>query len=446
MLRFSKLLCVATLPLLAAILLPLSVSAKGPKSSPPPPATSLAPAEESQETTMPGQNRRQLFELSRSETVRILIKTDSPNELELMASLGIGDAQSGARVYEVPGTVAKELRDAGLDARTLSGLTELQVRRANDRSKIPTSKQASPNIVSAQSGIRQLLHNGNIYIPDLGQQWICWPRDDSLPSHCRVTQVRYVIRVEDDDLFGTNFWCSDYMVAISSESHGQNYNYCRIWTRQGGQTDQGEDDDAEDDADIELDRITHCFDGEEASQQWCVFVGDFGAGDDGQVDYVHLYVHYECFVEVELVLDSTLWPVFDMFILDLPPIRYEPIWDGKLHPIYYLGVPVSIYAMTPYNGHVFDFWTGTDLLIPSWENPLMVTMDKPRAYTAHYYTVPGDVDGNGVVNGLDLTAVITAWDTVPGHPRWNPAADLDGSGYIDGLDLTEVISNWTTTQ
>jgi len=58
--------------------------------------------------------------------------------------------------------------------------------------------------------------------------------------------------------------------------------------------------------------------------------------------------------------------------------------------------------------------------------------------------IRGDVDGNGIVDGLDLTAVLAAWDSVPGHPRWNPAADLDGSGYIDGLDLTEVISHWTT--
>ncbi len=57
--------------------------------------------------------------------------------------------------------------------------------------------------------------------------------------------------------------------------------------------------------------------------------------------------------------------------------------------------------------------------------------------------VRGDVDGNGIVNGLDLTAVISAWETEPGDPLWDPAADLDGNGVINGLDLTEVISNWT---
>lgn len=56
---------------------------------------------------------------------------------------------------------------------------------------------------------------------------------------------------------------------------------------------------------------------------------------------------------------------------------------------------------------------------------------------------PGDVDANGTVNGLDLTAVITAWETGSGDPLWDPDADLDDSGVVDGLDLTEVISNWT---
>jgi hypothetical protein len=57
----------------------------------------------------------------------------------------------------------------------------------------------------------------------------------------------------------------------------------------------------------------------------------------------------------------------------------------------------------------------------------------------------GDVDDNGVVNGLDLTAVITAWATVPGDALWNWDADMDGNNVINGLDLTAVISNWTVS-
>jgi hypothetical protein len=57
--------------------------------------------------------------------------------------------------------------------------------------------------------------------------------------------------------------------------------------------------------------------------------------------------------------------------------------------------------------------------------------------------IPGDVDGNGVVDGLDLTAVLTAWETIPGDLLWNENADLDDNNVVNGLDLTEVISNWT---
>ena len=64
---------------------------------------------------------------------------------------------------------------------------------------------------------------------------------------------------------------------------------------------------------------------------------------------------------------------------------------------------------------------------------------------AYEHPLPGDVDGNGVVDGVDLTAVISAWATTPGDPLWGPDADLDGNGIVDGFDLTSVIGNWTTS-
>jgi parallel beta-helix repeat protein len=86
----------------------------------------------------------------------------------------------------------------------------------------------------------------------------------------------------------------------------------------------------------------------------------------------------------------------------------------------------------------FDtFTTRTD------EEPDAGTVD--MGYHSPSPSIPGDVDGNGIVDGLDLTAVMTAWQTTSGDPLWDPAADLDGNGLIDGLDLTAVISNWTTT-
>ena len=48
----------------------------------------------------------------------------------------------------------------------------------------------------------------------------------------------------------------------------------------------------------------------------------------------------------------------------------------------------------------------------------------------------GDLDGNGTINGADLTLVLAAWGT-PDHP-----ADLDGNGVVDGPDLTIILGGW----
>jgi hypothetical protein len=48
--------------------------------------------------------------------------------------------------------------------------------------------------------------------------------------------------------------------------------------------------------------------------------------------------------------------------------------------------------------------------------------------------IPGDLDGNGVVNGADLAAVLAYWGT--------PAGDVNGDGTTDGSDLAVVLGNW----
>lgn len=50
---------------------------------------------------------------------------------------------------------------------------------------------------------------------------------------------------------------------------------------------------------------------------------------------------------------------------------------------------------------------------------------------------PADINGDGVVNGLDLTALLAAWGTSAA------SADLDDSGTVDGFDLTQLLAAWT---
>jgi hypothetical protein len=53
---------------------------------------------------------------------------------------------------------------------------------------------------------------------------------------------------------------------------------------------------------------------------------------------------------------------------------------------------------------------------------------------------PGDVNGDGVVNGLDLAILAANWlQTVP--PA-NPQADVNGDGVVNGLDLGILAANW----
>jgi hypothetical protein len=53
-----------------------------------------------------------------------------------------------------------------------------------------------------------------------------------------------------------------------------------------------------------------------------------------------------------------------------------------------------------------------------------------------------DIDGDGVVDILDIAIVAKAYGSYPGHPRWNPAADLDGSGTVDILDVAKVAKDY----
>jgi hypothetical protein len=52
--------------------------------------------------------------------------------------------------------------------------------------------------------------------------------------------------------------------------------------------------------------------------------------------------------------------------------------------------------------------------------------------------VPGDLDGNGVVNGADLTLLLNAWGTCSGCP-----ADLNGDGSVGAADLAILLNAWT---
>ena len=50
---------------------------------------------------------------------------------------------------------------------------------------------------------------------------------------------------------------------------------------------------------------------------------------------------------------------------------------------------------------------------------------------------PGDLNGDGAIDGADLGLLLAAWGTD------DPAADLDGNGTVDGADLGLLLGLWT---
>ncbi|MCA9285875.1 MAG: endonuclease/exonuclease/phosphatase family protein [Phycisphaerales bacterium] len=52
--------------------------------------------------------------------------------------------------------------------------------------------------------------------------------------------------------------------------------------------------------------------------------------------------------------------------------------------------------------------------------------------------VPGDLDGNGTVDGADLGLLLGAWGSCPGCD-----ADLNGNGQVDGADLGQLLGLWS---
>jgi hypothetical protein len=72
-------------------------------------------------------------------------------------------------------------------------------------------------------------------------------------------------------------------------------------------------------------------------------------------------------------------------------------------------------------------------IIAQWE----VGVDN-ISITTEPASVPGDVDGDGLVTFDDLLLVLSTWGPCADCP-----ADLDGNGFVDFNDLLEVLSNWS---
>jgi len=60
--------------------------------------------------------------------------------------------------------------------------------------------------------------------------------------------------------------------------------------------------------------------------------------------------------------------------------------------------------------------------------------------------IPGNVNGDTIVDMKDITAILRAYGTTPGQPKWNSNCDVNGDGIVDMKDVTIALRNYGKTE
>jgi hypothetical protein len=68
--------------------------------------------------------------------------------------------------------------------------------------------------------------------------------------------------------------------------------------------------------------------------------------------------------------------------------------------------------------------------------------DHPQKVTTKEW--PIDIDGSGIIDIRDVAGAAKAFDSVPGHPRWNPDADVDKNEIVDIRDIAKIAKMFGT--
>jgi hypothetical protein len=56
--------------------------------------------------------------------------------------------------------------------------------------------------------------------------------------------------------------------------------------------------------------------------------------------------------------------------------------------------------------------------------------------------IPGDINGDGVVDIYDAIIFAAAYGSTPGNSNWNPNADINGDGIVDIYDAIILAANF----
>jgi len=89
----------------------------------------------------------------------------------------------------------------------------------------------------------------------------------------------------------------------------------------------------------------------------------------------------------------------------------------------------NLTVWTPYPPH-YLIWAEADVVPEETD-----TDDNTNANGSVTVKHPGDVNGDGKVDYIDLFALADAYGSTPEDDNWNPDCDFDGDGKVDSDDL-----------
>jgi parallel beta-helix repeat protein len=70
------------------------------------------------------------------------------------------------------------------------------------------------------------------------------------------------------------------------------------------------------------------------------------------------------------------------------------------------------------------------------------TIDNTLIYGTALVKLPGDVNGDGIVDAFDIFYLSEAYGSMSGDPEWNPDRDFNDDGMVDVLDLFALSKNY----
>jgi hypothetical protein len=176
------------------------------------------------------------------------------------------------------------------------------------------------------------------------------------------------------------------------------------------------------------------FFGSPVTRPWLIEIRDFDNVPSGY-PWVSVWYLFEW-------VGASDWTTWSVTIEDTQMIELPTGWGG-----YGAEDPDTFEPILPEDRTFNDVLAGADEIAFTTLQPgfffgftdFDVRLDNITIETTGGGTIPGDVDGDGVVDTTDLLALLADWGDCTGECP----ADFDGNGVVDTDDLLVLLANWS---